>query len=151
MSLFTSAILTKLERKKIAEAIAEAERHTVGEIRVSIHRRRAWKERRFSLYDLAVREFHRLGMEKTKHKTGVLLFLCVADKAFQIIADEGIHTRVETDYWNSLASKLSSHFRERNFCKGICDIIDEIGKKLQKEFPRNKETGNELSNDVVIS
>jgi uncharacterized membrane protein len=149
--MLTSPLLTKPERKKIVDVIAEAERHTVGEIRVSIHRRRAWKERGIPLYELALREFHRLGMEKTKHKTGVLLFVCVGDRAFQIIADEGIHKRVGDEYWNGLAATLSSHFKKRNFCDGICHIINEIGEKLRKEFPRTKEGENELPNDVVVS
>ena len=143
-------LLTHAELQKIAETIAEAEKKTSGEIRVSIRKKRAWSERKLSLHQFALRNFYELGMDKTKGKCGVLLFFSVSERAFQIIADEGIHKRVHDRYWDELASTLSSHFKEKRFCDGICEVVKEIGRKLAEEFPHHKGDSNELPNDVAI-
>jgi len=144
-------LLTKEELQKISDTIAEAERTTSGEIRVSIRKRRGWKERSLTLHEYALKNFHELGMHKTKGKSGVLLFLSLSERAFQIVADEGIHKKVSETYWDDLAASLTSHFKEKNFCHGICTIVKEIGNTLSREFPRHADDTNELPNDVSIS
>jgi len=152
MSLFRRHLpLTSKDMGTIAAAIGEAEKSTAGEIRVSIRRRRTWKERRLSLHEMALHEFYRLGMEKTKEKTGVLLYFLTVEKKFHIIADEGIHTKVADGYWDTLAVALGSHFKGQRFCQGICEAVQEIGRTLTREFPIQSDDTNELSNDVVIS
>ncbi|HTR80681.1 MAG TPA: TPM domain-containing protein [Bacteroidota bacterium] len=151
MALFKRhPLLTHDELTKIAGAIAAAERNTSGQIRVSIRKRRAWNERKLSLHAFALKNFHELGMEKTKEKSGVLLFFSLGERAFQIIADEGIHKRVHERYWDDLAVTLTSHFKKQKFCDGICEVVKEIGTKLAEEFPRHSGDTNELPNDVSI-
>ena len=152
MGFFPDAsLLTKQELKKIADTIAEAERTTSGEIRVSIRKRRAWKERSLTLHEYALKTFYELGMDKTKGKSGVLLFLSLSERAFRIVADEGINKKVSDKYWNDLAASLTSHFKEKNFCHGICMIVQEIGSTLSREFPRHANDTDELTNDVSTS
>ena len=152
MGFFGDApLLTKEELKKISDTIAEIERTTSGEIRVSIRKRRAWNERKLTLHEFALKTFHELGMDKTKGKSGVLLFFSSGERAFQIIADEGIHKKVSGEYWNGLALTLTSHFKEKKFCDGICEVVKNIGNTLTKEFPRQADDVNELPNDVTIT
>ncbi len=151
MTLFSAhPLLTLDERKKIAETIAEVERKTNGEIRVGIRKRRAWNERKLSLHRFALKSFFELGMDKTRHKSGVLLFFSMSERSFQIIADEGIHKKVGDGYWDELAKSMTTHFKEKRFCDGICEFVKEIGKKLEQEFPRSAGEANELPNDVAI-
>src|SRR5690349_12326561 len=130
------SILTKQERLDVAAAIAEAERSTAGEIRVVIRHDRHRDERSLSLHDIALREFHRLGMEKTQDRTGVLILILVPEKQFRIIADEGIHRRVEEGAWDEIAGSMSSHFREGRFALGIADAVAAAGRLLAAHFPR---------------
>ncbi len=151
MTLFSSPpLLTHEELKKISDTIGEAERRTSGEIRVSIRKRRSWGERKLTLHNFALKNFHELGMQKTREHNGVLLFFSVSERSFQIIADEGIHKKVNDGYWDSLAASLTAHLKEKRFCEGICEIVKEIGKKLAEEFPRQAGDTNELPNDVSI-
>jgi len=151
MALFSNhPLLTHEEREKISKTIAEVERKTNGEIRVSIRKRRAWNERKLTLHQFALKNFFELGMEKTRHKSGVLLFFSISERSFQIIADEGIHKKMGDGYWDDLAAAMTAHFKEKRFCDGICDVVVEIGKKLQQEFPRSDGETNELPNDVSI-
>ncbi len=144
-------LLTEEELRRVAATIAEAEEATSGEIRVNIHARRSWRERRLPVHDLALRHFHALGMHETKDKTGVLIFLCIGDRAFHIVADEGIHKKIHQEYWDALAETMSRHFKTAKFCEGICYAIREIGMLLAKEFPVADGDTNELSNDVSFS
>ena len=152
MSLFSShPLLTEAERKKIAETIAEVERGTEGEIRVGIRKRRTLGERKLTLHQFALKNFYEHGMDKTKHKNGVLLFFSMSERSFQIIADEGIHRKVSDGYWEELAAAMSSHFKAKRFCEGICEAVKEVGKKLQQEFPRTSNEADDLPNEVSIT
>ncbi len=151
MALFSAhPLLTVEERKTISDTIAAIERRTTGEIRVSIRKRRAWNERKLTLHRFALKNFFELGMDKTRHKSGVLLFFSMGERSFQIIADEGIHKKVSDGYWDDLAAAMSAHFKEKRFCEGICEVVKEIGKKLEEEFPRTTNEADELPNDVSI-
>ena len=151
MSFFQKNILTKDELSTITETIKTVERETIGEVRVNIQKTRSFKEKNLSLYDLAVKSFYELGMDKTKDKSGVLIYLLLSEHKFQIIGDEGINTKVTKEFWNSLAERTSEYFRQNKFAEGICYAVNEVGVILKKEFPMKPGDTNELSNEVVIS
>ncbi len=151
MSFLSKDILTKDEMTQIASKISDVEKETVGEIRVSLRRTRSFKERNLAIYDLAVKNFYELGMEKTKDKTGVLIYLLLSDKKFQIIGDEGINKKVSKEFWDVIAMKVAEYFRENKFVEGLSFAITEVGTVLRREFPMKAGDTNELSNDVVVS
>lgn len=141
-------LLSKADIGLIATKIADVERVTSGEVRVSILHRRAWSERKLMLIDLALKEFKRLGMEKTRDRTGVLVMLIMSEHQFQIIADEGINSKVASGTWERIATEMSAHFRLGNYVYGICDTIGSVGRELQKHFPRRPADRNELPNEI---
>jgi uncharacterized membrane protein len=143
--------MTEVELRRIASTIAEIEETTSGEIRVNIHEKRTWAERKLPLPDLALKYFHALGMQKTRDKTGVLIFICVRDREFYIVADEGIHKKVHQEYWDAIAETMGRQFKANRFCEGICAAVREIGGALAREFPVRADDTNELSNDVSFS
>ncbi len=151
MSFFEKNIFSREEMTEIAAVISEAEKETIGEIRISIHRARSFRDRKLTVYELAVKNFYELGMEQTKDKTGVLIFLLISDKKFQIIGDEGINKKVSQEFWDVLAMKMAEYFRSNKFVEGICQTVHEVGIVLKKEFPIKSDDTNELSNEVVIS
>ena len=151
MSFFSKNILTKQELQQIADTINMVEKETIGEVRVSIQKSRSYKDRGFSLYELAVKNFFQLEMNKTKDKTGVLIFLLISDKKFQIIGDEGINRKVTKEFWDALAIHTAEYFQKNKFADGICFAVNEVGSVLKKEFPMKPGDTNELSNEVVIS
>lgn len=150
MSFFSKNILTNDELDQIATVIADVEKQTIGEIRVSIQKSRGFKDRKLSIYDLAVNNFFELGMNTTKEKTGVLIYLLMSDKKFQIIGDEGINKKVSREFWDIIAMRMGEYFRENKFTDGICFAVKEVGTVLIKEFPMKPGDSNELPNEVVI-
>jgi uncharacterized membrane protein len=87
-------------------------------------------------------------MTKTKDRTGVLIFLLLQDKQFFILADEGIHCKVEEGTWEKIASEMSQQFSQKNYRDGIVNAIHKVGDILSKHFPRNSNDTNELSDEV---
>ena len=150
MKNLVKQMFTKEDLSAIASAIGEAEKTTAGEIRVSIRQKRKWRERKHTIEEIARQEFHSLGMTKTKDRTGILIFLLLEDKKFFILADDGIHTKVEDGTWDKIAKEMSGHFSKKNFQLGIIHGVHSVGAELSKFFPRKSDGKNELPNDVHV-
>ena len=89
-------------------------------------------------------------MTATAQRNGVLLYLAVADRLFAVLGDRGIHERVEEGFWDAVAARMSSRFREGDFAGGMIDAIEEIGRRLQEAFPYAGDEAdvNELSDEI---
>jgi uncharacterized membrane protein len=140
--------LKRDDLKFLAEKISEAEQKTSGEIRVVLRHRRHRNEWSLSLHEFTLREFFHLGMHKTPQGTGVLILLLLSERKFQIIAGEGIHSRVPDGMWDSIGAAMSDHFKEGNFREGLAKAIGAVGAELSRHFPRTEDRDH-LSNDVL--
>lgn len=138
--------LAALDQQAIVEAIARAEKHCSGEIRVHVQPRAHGGDIR----TVAERTFERLGMTKTELRNGVLLFIATEEQKFVILGDRGIDEKVGHDFWDHIASDLHDAFVNRNFSGGIVRAIDEAGKALQQYFPYKRGDINELSNEISV-
>jgi uncharacterized membrane protein len=150
MKNLVKKLLTQTDLTAIAAAIGRAEETTAGEIRVSIRQKRRWREKKLSIEAMSRQEFHSLGMTKTKDRTGVLIFLLLDDRKFFILADDGIHTKVDQSTWTKIADEISSHFSQNNFQYGIIHGVQAVGKVLSQYFPRQTNNTNELPNEVHV-
>ena len=139
----TEDFLTKEEEQEIVQAIVVAENNTSGEIRVHIEEH----SEKLPL-DRAQEVFFKLKMDKTKDRNGVLFYVCVADKKFAIIGDEGINNVVDTNFWNSTKEVVIANFKEKNFKKGLVDGILKAGEQLKSYFPFQSDDVDELSNEI---
>ena len=138
--------LTRLDQKRIIDAIAAAERRTSGEIRVHVQPIVVGGEIR----DVAERTFERLGMTKTALRNGVLLFIACEEHRFVILGDRGIDEKVPAGFWDESAAKLTMRFRAGQFTEGIVEAIHSAGEELLHYFPRSEADINELSNEINV-
>jgi uncharacterized membrane protein len=136
--------------RKISEACKQAEQNTAGEVRVSIFSKRPRKLRNLNLGEFALAEFQHLGMEKTRDRTGILLLIILAEKKFQILADAGIHQKVEQGTWDTVAAGLSDYFKKGDYLTGIIDNIRQMADVLERHFPKKSDDTDELSNEVIV-
>ncbi len=139
----TEAFLSKEDEQEIVQAIVSAEKNTSGEIRVHIEERLEKAP-----LDRAQEVFFELHMNETKDRNGVLFYVCVADKKFAIIGDEGIDKVVESDFWDCTKDIVISNFKEANFKNGLVEGILRAGERLKKYFPYQSDDVNELSNEI---
>lgn len=134
----------------ISGKIKEMEKTTSGEIRVAIKEKRNFFQRKKSLHQLAVEEFHKLKMHNTRDKTGILLYLLLTEKQFYILGDQGIHEKIGDTTWAQVRDEIQKYFKDGNFPAGILWGIERVGKILSEYFPIKEDDTNELSNEVVI-
>jgi uncharacterized membrane protein len=137
---------SKSEQDAIVKAIKTAEHNTSGEIRVHIETHVNKSE----TLDRATEVFHMLDMHKTAARNGVLFYLAIADKAFAIIGDEGIHAAVPKDFWHAVKDTVISHFKKDNFAEGLTSGIILAGEKLKQFFPLQSDDKNELSDTISV-
>ncbi len=142
-------ILTDDDLKFLAGKIAETEAATSGEIRVAVRHKRHWRERSLTLHQIALREFRRLGMQDKEGRTGVLILVLVPERAFQIIGDEGIHSKVREGTWEAIAEGMTAHFKMGKFRDGLAEAIARVGAELSAHYPRTPGDANQLPNDVI--
>jgi len=136
---------------RISNKIKEMEKNTAGEIRISIKEKKSFWQRNKAIKQLAEEEFYRLGVDKTRDSTGILMFLLLGERQFYILADKGINEKVEQSTWDSIKNKMQEMFSCGEFCKGILYGIEEVGKILSIHFPVKQNDKDELSNRIIIS
>ena len=130
---------------RIADAVRRAELRTSGEIRVHVVTRLLPLE---NARRRAVRDFHRLGMDRTRDRTGVLLFLAVKSRRFEIVADRGIDARVGGGAWREIAAGITARIQQDGIASGLCHGVGRIGRFLAEHFPIADDDTNELPNRV---
>lgn len=137
------ASFSKKDQKRIREAIQEAERATSGEIRICVE-----KSCSEDVLDRAANYFHKLGMDKTALRNGVLIYLATEDRKFAIIGDAGINHAVPANFWDSTKEAMVSHFREGRITEGVVTGVRLAGEQLAAYFPCQDDDKNELSDDI---
>lgn len=131
--------------KQIESAIQSAERNTSGEIRVHIE-----NHCQGDAVEGAQKLFHKIGMDKTDLRNGVLFYLATKDKKFAIIGDEGIHKHVSAGFWDLVRDKMQEQFKHEKFTEGLSEGIAMTGSELKKYFPLSASDKNELSNEIIF-
>jgi uncharacterized membrane protein len=139
------ATFSEKDQQRIQKAIEEAEKATSGEIRICIEKRTSE-----NVLDRAVKYFHKLGMDQTALRNGVLIYLATEDHKFAIIGDAGINKVVPENFWDSTKEAMRHHFKENNLTEGIVTGITLAGEQLKKYFPFKDGDKNELPNDIAF-
>ncbi len=142
--------LSDSDLTEIQEHIAETEKSTSGEIRICFRMKRGWAEKKKTTRELAIKEFHKLGMHGTKDKTGVLVYILFGERTFEVVADAGINSKIGEDKWEVIKNHLSTEFGRGKYKEGLIKALDEIKGVLIEHFPVSEKDTNELSNDIVI-
>jgi uncharacterized membrane protein len=141
----TSDFISQLDENRIVETIRQAEARTTGEIRVFVSRRNVT-----DAVKAAERHFTRLGMERTRQRNGVLIFIAPRARKFAIIGDDAIHAAGGDHLWWRAVSHMEPALRSGHCTDAILSAIAEIGEALAEHFPGQGPNGNELSDKVAI-
>jgi putative membrane protein len=97
----------------------------------------------------AERAFFERGLYKTKKNTGVLFFLSLLEKKVWVLADKGIHEKMDQETLNRFANEVSRGVREGRACDALSQAIQEIGVLLSRHFPITADHTDELADDVM--
>ena len=136
----------------LEEAIRASETTHTGEIRFAIENSlavsRVW--RGMTGRERAIEVFTHLRVWDTEHNSGVLVYLLLADRDIEIVADRGIASRVDASAWEAVARAMEAAFRQGEYQRGVLEGIRQISALLATHFPPTGSNPDELSNRPVI-
>ena len=98
----------------------------------------------------ATEVFSRLRVWDTEENSGVLIYLLLADRDVEIIADRGIAARVQQAEWDRICRAMEETFRAREFERGVLEGVRAIGRLLSAHFPPRPADANELPDRPVV-
>ena len=94
--------------------------------------------------------FSHLRIWDTAHNNGVLIYLLLADRDVEIIADRGIDAKVGRAGWDKICKAMETDFKAGNFSGGVIRGIEAVSKQLAAHFPRHGGGKNELPDAPVV-
>jgi uncharacterized membrane protein len=94
--------------------------------------------------------FSHLRIWDTAHNNGVLIYLLLADRKVEIVADRGIDARVGATGWAEICSAMETDFKSENFARGVIWGIEAVSRQLAAHFPKHGGGKNELPDTPVV-
>jgi uncharacterized membrane protein len=94
--------------------------------------------------------FAQLRIWDTAHNNGVLIYLLLADRQVEIIADRGIDAKVGAAGWEKICKAMETDFKAGNFEAGVIRGIGAVSQQLAAHFPKHGAGRNELPDAPVV-
>ncbi|MGI9381986.1 MAG: TPM domain-containing protein [Methyloligellaceae bacterium] len=98
----------------------------------------------------AMEQFLVQDLHTTKGRTGVLIFVSVAERFVEVIADEGIHQKVRPGLWDDVVRDLTDHIKRGEAGDGFVRAVGECGAVLAEHFPPDGSDEDELPNHLIV-
>jgi uncharacterized membrane protein len=145
--IFPPRVLASIER-----AIKASEATHSGQVRFVVEGALDGKPlfRNQSARDRALDVFSHLRIWDTAHNNGVLIYLLLADRDVEILADRGIDALVGTAGWEKICAAMEADFSRGNFEAGVIKGIEAVSRQLAKHFPKGRGGSNELPDAPVV-
>lgn len=143
---FSDATLDRIEA-----AIGEAEKHHGGEIRFAVEAALDFGPlfAAVSARQRALDVFASLKVWDTEQNNGVLIYLLLADRDVEIVADRGFNDRVDAAVWQAICGEMEQAFRDAAFEAGALAGIRRVSAEIARHFPPSGGDVNELGNRPV--
>ena len=137
---------------RIAAAITEGERSHSGEVCFAVEARYApWAVLAGRTPVGRARDvFGRLGVWDTQDNSGVLLYLQLAERHVEIVADRGIAARVDHAQWQALCAQFIDEMHAGPAEAAVLACIERIHALLQAHFPASSDNPREFPDDPII-
>jgi putative membrane protein len=97
----------------------------------------------------AVQAFYEKGLYKTRFQTGVLIFISLLEHKVWVLADKGIHKKMNLETLNRFAQDVSLGIKENRTGEALCQAIEGIGRLLAEHFPVTPGDIDELPDEVL--
>jgi uncharacterized membrane protein len=145
--IFSQDVLKRIER-----AIKAGEATHCGQVRFVVEGALdgAPLFRNQSARSRALDVFSHLRIWDTEHNNGVLIYLLLADRDVEIVADRGIDAQVGTAGWRKICREMETAFGRGEFEAGVIGGIEAVSRELAKHFPPTAHGRNELPDKPVV-
>ena len=108
------------------------------------------KARRAIAHRAALEQFTSRGIGQRKDRSGILIFVSLAERYARIIADDEIATRVAQSEWQAAVNALVAHMRDGRIADGFVTAINLCGNELAKHFPRTATSNNAQPDRIYL-
>jgi uncharacterized membrane protein len=98
----------------------------------------------------AIDIFSQLRIWDTAHNNGVLIYLLLADRKVEIVADRGIDAAVGATGWARICADMETDFRSGDYARGVIGGIEAVSRQLAARFPHRAGDPNELPDAPVV-
>ena len=136
----------------IEKAVAEGEIKHRGQVRfvveAELHLAQLWHG--VTARQRAVEIFSGLRVWDTEENIGVLVYVLLADRKVEIVADRGIHRHVGEERWHAICREIELHYRKGDFPSGSVTGVQKISAELAFYYPSKGEHSNEQPDRPVL-
>ncbi|MBI2772421.1 MAG: TPM domain-containing protein [Burkholderiales bacterium] len=143
------AMVERLKRR-----VAASEHRHSGEIRICVEAGlpTSYLWRGATARERAVKMFGKLRVWDTEHNNGVLVYLLLAERAIEIVADRGLNSRVTPAEWKRIVAAMGSAFQQGRIEDGLTQALEEVSALLVEHFPLGaaEQNANELPDEPVL-
>jgi uncharacterized membrane protein len=145
--IFTPKVLTAIE-----QAIKAGEATHSGQVRFVVEGALDGKPlfKNQPARERALDIFSHLRIWDTAHNNGVLIYLLLADRQVEIVADRGIDAKVGREGWRKICADMERDFKAGNFEAGVIKGIEAVSRQLAAHFPKHGPGKNELPDAPVV-
>ena len=137
--------------EELTARVAASERRHAGEVRICVEgglpSSYLWRHLRdgVSIDDIvrqrAVMMFSKLRVWDTRRNNGVLIYLLLAERAIELVADRGVNRLVPPEQWQAMVDRMRGALQIGDFKEGLKQALDEVTAVLNAHFPESASDG----------
>ena len=98
----------------------------------------------------AVEVFSQLRVWDTDHRNGVLIYVLMADRSVEIVADRNARIKTSAGDWEKICRDMEIAFRSGRYEAGVISASRAVTELLAPHFPLNRSANNALPDNVII-
>ncbi len=98
----------------------------------------------------ALLEFYLSGVKYTKNRTGILIFISLAERKVVVLGDQSISSKISPETWSQICHDMVEKIKSGQLALALEGAILKAGGILKEHFPAHDHNPNELCNGVVI-
>ena len=98
----------------------------------------------------ATQQFLVQNLHTTKGRTGILIFVSIAERHAEILADTGIDSKVPPGTWQETVDRLTAEIADGRAADGFVHAIEACGAHLARHFPPGASDPNELPDHLIV-
>lgn len=103
------------------------------------------------VHEAAVAQFETQGLTRTRDRTGVLLYVSLAEHRAEVLADTGIYEKAPPEVWGQVVDLLVAGLRRGKPADGFVNAAARTGEILAAHLPPREDDANELPDGLVTT
>ncbi|MEY2842877.1 MAG: hypothetical protein RI920_914 [Pseudomonadota bacterium] len=147
-------LLTASACERLEAAVRASEAMHLGELRLCVEASLPWSALRQGqdARQRAIDLFGQLRVWDTAHNNGVLIYLLLADRRIEVLADRGLHAHAPEPVWAQLASDLADAMGQGQIEAGLNLAVQRVSDLLKQHHPapQGVPRRNELPDAVIL-